>query len=216
MGAAVLLKQAAQPSLTDLGATQADFRRLTMASRLTLTELAERLAQGALMPREWAEEVYRELLRSHAGSWMLGRLRIGEEGAFGLLDALRGRERADAEGEFLLGFLRQIEDGKYTDEDGNIDAARVARRSGWYTGRYRGTANEAMREHAPEEAECWWRLGAVEEHCADCPVLTVLSPFTKDTLFQVPGDNETPCKFNCKCHLEWVLDGAPLNGFKPV
>lgn len=213
---APLVKQAAQPNLTLVGATQNDFRRLTLHTRLRLAEIAERLARGELLPRGWAEAVYEELLGGHTHSHRLGRLRIGNEDDLSLLDAIRGRERADAEAEFLLNFAQQIEDGKYTDEDGNYDADKIARRSARYTGRMRGTANEAMREHAPQEAECWWILGAVEKHCSDCPQLYALSPFTKDTLFTVPGSNDQPCMFNCKCHLEWKLDGYDIDGFKPV
>lgn len=210
-------KQASQPVMPHLPG-DGDYRALVAGSRNVLRELAERLANGELTVREWAEEFYDELVHSHTAAWVLGRQRIGVSGDRDLMDIVAGRSIADSQADWLLRFMEAIEEGdpRYVADDGAIRADKVFNRSKFYTGRYRGTANEAMRDSAPIEAEAWWVLGAIEDHCSDCPQLEALSPYDRDTLFQVPGDNLTPCKFHCRCHIEWRLDGTAIDGFKPV
>lgn len=198
--------------------TQGDFRNLIRQTRRSLSDLAQELADG-LDPREWADRFKIVLNGGHAQAWMLGRNRAGDLLPFDFMDALQGIAAADSEADYLLSFLEDIleKDDRYFDEDGNILADKVARRSRMYTGLMRGTANESWSNAQPDEAEIYWRLGAVEEHCSDCPELASLNPWSKDTLFAKPGSNETPCLFNCKCWLE-VLDddGDWQTGFKPV
>lgn len=198
--------------------TQGDFRNHVRSTRRLLADLAQQLADG-LDAREWAEAFKRILNLSHAQAWALGRMRAGDQMPFGFDDALRGIAAADSEADFLLSFLEAIEEGdlRYFDADGKVKVTQVARRSRMYTGLLRGTANEAWSNAQPDEAEIFWRLGAVEEHCSDCPELAALNPWTKDTLFEKPGANGTPCLFNCKCWLEVLNeDGDFETGFKPV
>tara|TARA_Y100001973_G_scaffold80256_2_gene118083 strand:- start:36865 stop:38241 length:1377 start_codon:yes stop_codon:yes gene_type:complete len=49
-----------------------------------------------------------------------------------------------------------------------------------------------------------WALGSNERSCGDCPALAAISmetPFTRETLPTTPGQGETECLHNCRCHL---------------
>lgn len=212
--------RAAQPIWsTVVNPTQQDFINLVRDARKQLSGLAQQLADNEISARDWAEAFKRVLNQSHGQAWMLGRQRAGSVLPFGIDDALRGVAAADGEADFLLSFLEAIteKDPRYFDEDGNLRTVQVARRSRMYTGLLRGTANEGWANALPDTQEIFWRLGAVEEHCSDCPEMAALNPWTKDTLFQKPGDNQTPCLFNCRCHLDTIDDdGNLLTGFKPV
>jgi hypothetical protein len=212
--------KAAQPIWSTTAVpTQQDFINLVRASRRDLLAIAQLLAAGEIDAREWAERFKQILNRDHARSWALGRQRAGDTLPFGIDDALRGVAAADMEADFLLSFLEAIQSGdkRYWDDDGKLRVDQVARRSRMYTGAYGGSANHAFAASVPDEAEIYWRLGGTENHCADCPEIAVLSPFTKDTLWTVPKGNETPCLFQCLCWLEtFDADGNSMTGFKPI
>lgn len=60
----------------------------------------------------------------------------------------------------------------------------------------------------------FWELGgAVALHCPDCVSLNVLSPYTKQTLPQIPRNGGTQCMSWCRCTLraEGIL-GEPFAG----
>ena len=46
-----------------------------------------------------------------------------------------------------------------------------------------------------------WILDPQADHCADCPRLTMGSPYTKDTLPTVPGAGDTQCLSQCRCRI---------------
>lgn len=213
-------KDAAQPIwASTVVPTQQDFINLVRDSRRALSTLAQDLADRLIDAREWGERFKRILNASHAQAYTLGRQRAGDLLSSSVDDVLAGVAAADTEADFLLAFIDAIQEGdlRYFDDEGNLKVTEVARRSRMYTGALRGTTNEAWANALPGEQEIFWRLGAVEEHCTDCPELAALNPFTRDTLFQKPGDNQTPCLFHCRCWLETIDDdGNLMSGFKPV
>lgn len=158
--------------------------------------------------REWAEGFARELSRLHARAWRWGRLSNGVgSDEIESDDLIVGRARLDAEARFVQRFAAQIEAGLgKDDEDGG--ARRIAARSRSYAGAARGTSTEAFFSLAPDTEEFRWVLGAVEDHCTQCPELASRGPWLKDEMFVWPGSNDTPCLYNCKCRLVRASDGA--------
>jgi len=155
-------------------------------------------------PIRWYDAMRGWLLDAHAEAAVLGRLRAGVPEDTGM-DAARMRGAADAESEFLAGFYDALDarDPRYWDDEAQswrIEAIQSRARS--YTGRMRGTANQAFLDESPAEATFRWVLGASESHCDDCPYFAGLEPMARDEWPTVPGANQTPCLYNCSCHLE--------------
>jgi len=170
--------------------------------------LAARLARGEADVREWADGLGRAILSGHSRAWRWARASSGdlEESE---ADGLVGRARLDAEAPYLLRFAEQVEGGW----GGEMVEAAVARRSGTYAGAIRGTATEGFFSLGDPADEYRWVLGAVEDHCTECPSLAAAGPWKPDELYVWPGSNDTPCLFNCKCHLSRVSDGAASPGY---
>lgn len=79
----------------------------------------------------------------------------------------------------------------------------VGNRSALYGNGITGAFNHgAVAAAAPDEVIIW-QLGACD-HCADCPVLAVSGPYTRDTLPTLPRNGDTECRMNCCCHLEFM------------
>ncbi len=189
----------------------------TVPNSLWADALDEFYAQGARLAarvaadrlgREWAEDFARAVAGLHTDAWRWSRLANGVGGRDREeQDVLVGRARVDAEARFIQRFAAQIEAGLgKDDEDGG--AARIAARSRSYAGAARGTATEGFFSLAPDDERFRWVLGAVEEHCSECPDLAARGLWRKDELFVWPGSNDTPCLFNCKCRLVRASDGA--------
>jgi hypothetical protein len=196
--------------------SQQDFAQFLRRRVADLDDLIARLVSGDLSVQEWYAEVY-ELLRSgHAGGRALGRQRAGDLTAIGIDDFLAGRAIADNESEFLLRFADDLasHDRRYWDDDlGAYRPQQIANRGRLYVQKMRGTAGQAFVSAHPDEAEFNWVMGAAE-HCDECPVLAAKSPWLGGELFTTPGNGDTPCRSNCKCHLVRKSDG--LTSFKPV
>jgi len=79
----------------------------------------------------------------------------------------------------------------------------IAARSELWAKSLAGAFNAGAVDTADPEELIWWRLGSTD-HCTDCPVLAVSSPYTANTLPCLPGDGTTECHSNCACHLEFV------------
>lgn len=140
-----------------------------------------------------------DLQQAHSQAASFGRRRAGGAGGDGITeeDRIFGRGRADYETDFLEGFIRDLEDGRYDD-----DPEGAVRRASQYSGALRGTGNASFVASSPDTAEFYWRLGGAEEHCEECPYLAEQSPYFADELPIFPGSNGTPCLFNCRCFLE--------------
>jgi hypothetical protein len=173
--------------------------------------LASRLSDiGA---EAWFESMRGWLLDSHTEAAILGRLRAG--GTSDENDLWRGRQAADSETEFLRGFYDALDaqDPRYWDADAEewrVDAVDQRARS--YTGRMRGTANQAFLDESAADALFRWVLGATENHCEDCPYFAGLEPMARDEWPTVPGANQTPCLYQCTC---WLERDDGVTSFKP-
>jgi hypothetical protein len=176
----------------------------------TLSDLASVAASGEI--DRWYEEFDRTLFDGHTGSWRLGRALAGDDDGESEDDRIRGRAITDLQDEYLLRFRDDLENGRYLDEEGNFLEAQVRARSKMYAKALRGTANESWTENGSDDELYYWKLGATEEHCGDCPELASLSPYEKGTLFTWPGKGQTACLTNCTCHLETE---SGIRGFMP-
>lgn len=183
-------------------------KRISEFERIT-----NRLASGKIGPVQWAELSNAVLLEGHVTAARYGRILSGSsDQAF---DLALGTMVADDQSFYLSGFLDAIESGdpRYFDESGALRVDRVNRRLASYTGRMRGTGNEAFLQKSPKSAEFRWVLGRTEEHCSECPEFASMGALLRDDFPTVPGANDTPCLYNCGCTLVRT-DG--VSGFGPV
>lgn len=174
--------------------------------------------QGESNPREWHRRMDSLLAELHTELYTLG---IEHGGGSVNAEAARafGRMMADTEGQWLLGFLSDLEDGRYADENGRLDLANgaLAQRLDLYALKGSASASYGLLETVTDEDDIYWRNGHVEEHCLDCPYLQEASPWKRSELFTVPRACDTPCLSLCKCRLEFRRqDGATLQGFGPL
>jgi hypothetical protein len=206
---------AVKPSSKDRGSLVGDFdfRRVYGSTWTELQRVTDGLVARDLPPSEWLNDFNRALRTGHTDSWRVGRLWGRDPGQLLDTDILNGRRIADQESNFLLGFLEDIEGGRYTDDDGNLNAAAIKARSRLYAGALRGTAYEGWTEEGYDGEEYDWILGPTESHCSDCPQLASLGPYQKETLFVWPGRG-TECLGNCDCTLVRRSDG--MTGPRPI
>lgn len=215
MTQSLLLAKALPAGLVGKRPTQAEFEGVLKRHRNDLQSLILQLNNGVLNIAEFGDEFYKLLLEGHGNTWALGRQRAGDLSGIGDDDFLIARGIADGQSEFLNDFLNALETNpRYRYEDGTFNLRIISNRSDMYVSRMRATASEAFVEASDSDEEFNWVLGAVEEHCGDCPELASISPWTADTLFTHPGEGDTPCLTNCKCHLVRIGDG--ITSFKPV
>lgn len=208
--------KAVQDILTVKRPTQTDYAQMLRARRAELLEITTRLANAAYNLDDWADRFNAILYRGHGLSWMMGRQRAGDLSPENIMDSMAGIAAKDKQNVFLNNFLFDLQnkDARYFDEDGVLKIKSVMNRADLYVGAMRGTANESWVGASADEEEFIWNLGGNEKHCEDCPKLAALSPFTKDTLFAVPGDGDTACLGRCLCWLSRSSDGR--TGFKAV
>lgn len=182
--------------------SDAEFIAITLNMRMRLRELTERLGRGAITLDEWNDQFATILQRAHFESWIAGKVRGGDLAAPTITDAMMARAAKDAELVWLNNFTAQLmaRDPRYFSEDGLLKIDAVAGRAETYSQKLRGTANVAFVETSHVLDEINWVMTTVE-HCADCPRLEALSPYTKDTLFTYPGGGDTSCLFRCGCEL---------------
>lgn len=191
--------------------TNKDFARVAHSSLRNMGKLAQRLAQGDLSPDEWGDAFHALLADGHTQSWLLGANRGGRD-VTGLneLASRFGQQAADTEGEWLQGFINDLDNGRYLDDEGNLKISAVNNRSRLYVGKFRATANQSFLDSSGFDESFDWVMTALE-HCGDCPRLAALSPYRADELFTVPGQGDTECLGNCRCILVRLSDG--IRGF---
>lgn len=180
-----------------------DLARLLSDYAAECRALADRLDQG-LPIEQWREEFDALLTACHRDAYTLGHLRSsGAEPADGVADEV-ARAMRDLESYFAARFENDLREGL---EPG------PARRMAMYGGRARGTANGGWVDGCEPNEMFDWNLGT-DDNCEDCPIYAANGPYDKGSLPAVPGDNSTPCLFNCKCTLTRASDGQ--SGFDPV
>lgn len=209
-------REAAQPSFDfePETPTDADFVKMIGKRRRELHEAARRFAAGEITIDQFHDLYDAVLLEGHTVGYKMGRFLAGNFDDLPLIDLFHGIEAKDAENEFLQLFIDALiaKDPRYW--DGEAEAWRldqIQARQDNYLGKMRTSSIESFIEYTPVDQDgFYWRLGAVEDHCEDCPELAAMSeevPFTRDTVVTLPGRCETPCFFNCRCFLERV-DGV--------
>lgn len=180
--------------------SQSDFNRMLGKRQKELEKLIKRLAAGEIDVREWGDEFDKVLLEGHTQAWMMGRQRAGHLLGLGFDDTLNGVAIKDQEAEYLHGFMLDLINGRYDDEEGKLKVHLVNQRASLYVGRMRGTASESWVDYGPDDQKIQWVMLALE-HCNDCPRMAALSPWDKTDLWAFPGDGSTQCIGNCKCVL---------------
>lgn len=103
------------------------------------------------------------------------------------------RRAANAEVGFAMGWGKDIKAGR---------GASVPMRSGRFSRALAGIAWNADVEQQKSGTRIYWRLGQAD-HCIDCIILSINSPYTKESLPTVPLAGDTQCHSNCKCRLEY-------------
>ena len=176
------------------------------------------LVNDGIGVESWADKFFDAILQANANSHWIGRDLVSDKlfTEFGEVDILAARAIADDDAEYLQGFIDDILDGRYTDENGDLMLDQILNRQKLYMGRARGISAQASVDNLTLETEITWVLGGAEKHCTDCPTLASISPFFKDDLFTTPGACDTPCLGNCKCHLEFEVNGQKVQTIKPV
>lgn len=190
---------------------QARMQALVDGTRKRMNKLVLDYSTGNLGGRQFGQAMDKLLLDRHTRAAKLGRNRAGDM-APSLIDQIEGHRVMQGERAYLRKFTQDLLDGRYTDPEAGVDSKAVLRRAHSYAGRMSGTANEAF-VSASAAYLLTWHLGAVEEHCDDCPRYAAGSPYKWDEMPTVPGANATQCKFNCACSLK-RSDG--VTGFSPV
>lgn len=192
------------------------FAKVSHKTQSEVHAATKELADGGLTVHGWNDKVDQALLQGHTDAWKLGRQRSGDVSPLNADDHIAGREKKDLESQWLDGFRDDIENGRYTLEDGTLNAAAIESRLNLYVGKLRGTANEAFAETSDDEDQFIWELRGAENHCEDCPDIAALSPFTKETLFAYPGSGDTECLGNCGCVLVRIRGETREEGFDRV
>lgn len=184
-----------------------------------LQELADAVSSGAMLPSEFEDAMMAILVDAHISAHEAGQVMSGYQPSAAVAKK-RGTAIALGQVAYVRSFAKALaeRDSRYWDDAENRwkrDA--VSQRAGMYLGRTRGTATDGWIVAAPQAQLFDWTLGAVEVHCDDCPILAAGSPYLGvadtgqldyPTLFTKPGEGDTPCLFNCKCHLVRLSDGA--------
>lgn len=180
--------------------TQAALDRLLLQTGAELERHAQAVGSGAWGPTMFGDRMLATLTDAHARAAYLGRFRAGDTTPPDADDRRFAEEVVRTEDEFLAAFEEDLASGRYTDEQGHLDTAAIARRARMYLGRVAGTANETFA--LASDGPIYWRLGSPEQHCPDCPRLAAGSPYTADSLPVYPKSNQTACMFHCGCFLE--------------
>ena len=191
---------------------QPSIDKVIAGARRQVNQLVLDYATGKAPTRNFVDNVARMLTDRHARAAVLGRQLAGDRRPRNMGDDIFASMVTLRERDYLERFRRDLQAGRYTDEEGNPKVSQIQQRALAYTGKLVGTANEAF------VAASWghsfhWIMGAAEEHCEDCPRLAREGPYQWDNLPTVPRANKTQCKFNCRCHLKRD-DG--LEGFYAV
>lgn len=118
----------------------------------------------------------------------------------------------DGQSGYMLGFLDDIANGRYNDDDGKLDVdGPLKTRTGLYSLQSSSSASAGFVQGSPDDEEFDWTLGPTE-HCEDCLYISGLGPFDKETIFTNPRKGDTVCLGNCACR--WVRSDG-LSPFGP-
>jgi hypothetical protein len=189
--------------------TQAEYERFVRRFDKRLMVLIRRLNRTGDTV-EFGEGMVALLEQAHLGAAWRGRILAGDRRRIQDFDRSFAREIAATQADFLLDWLDQIDDGRYSDAAGFLNLAAMRQRGRYYLERLRGSANDAFLAASDAEEMFDWELG-IAEHCEDCLELARYSPYRERELPTTPGRCQTACRTKCKCKLRRQSDG--LAGF---
>lgn len=185
-----------------------------------ITEIARDFADGRLDPIGFEEAMSEALRAMHPDSNYAGQEMADYLPPSKTLARTRGLAVAVSEVQYLRGFALALSnrDPRYWDEDaGEWRSIAIEARSRSYMGRGRGSATDGWGlASGGVNTIVNWSLGAVEEHCEDCPIMAAGGPwllygstgqFEYPTLGFLPGENRTPCMMYCECRIQRLSDG---------
>lgn len=174
--------------------------------------LVAQVAVGEIGPRQFGELLAAVLEEAHTEAVVIGRQHAGDPAPLEADDRAFAARIVDGEAEFLAGFVRDLEQGRYEDRDGNFRVVQAQQRAGYYSNRLTGSANEAWTLTLPPETTLiYWHLNqSAHSHCGDCPSLASRSPYASAELPTRPGEGQTACIMQCRC---WLQTGGGERGF---
>ena len=143
------------------------------------------------------EEFHRAFDEGYERAHELGRSVWGGRGGEGLPD--RAQRELARQRRFAFRFGLDIGLG-VPDRPGRMNTGS---RTVLYGNAMEGAYQLGAIDGAPPGQLIWWRLGAAD-HCTDCPVLALTSPYTPASLPTWPRAGETQCRMWCACYLEFT------------
>jgi hypothetical protein len=160
---------------------------------LAFDKLAEFVINNIISPQLWEQLMREEIKREYIRQYLAG---IGGIGQMGPDDWARIGEMLADQYAYLPTFRQQIEAGKLTE-------AQIRARSGMYIESSKEAYEKAkaivmVRTGFDEER---WVLG-IAEHCVDC-IAFFNEGWQPIGYFPFPGEGQTRCLTNCKCHKEY-------------
>lgn len=160
---------------------------------LAFDKLAQLVANGIISPQMWHQLMREEIKREYIRQYLAG---IGGLGQMGPEDWVRIADMIADQYAYLPTFQQQIEAGKLTE-------AQIRVRSNMYLESAKEAYEKAKaivvsRLGFDEER---WVLG-LAEHCEDC-VSFANEGWQVFGYFPFPGEGQTRCLTNCKCHKEY-------------
>lgn len=200
------LKLAAQP----LYESGDQFSELIAKLDKQLRQLAEEVARGQLTYPEFEEAVNAALQAAHIQAYSIGQEFAGSP-VVETASEYFGRRFAATQRSYVSGITTALDAGRFLiPGEAEIDAALLYGRLRLYHGAVSGTAQHAWSHFGKRGELIAWKLGAVEEHCSDCPYLADMGPYVASEVFQLenkilpttPRAGDTPCLMNCKCYLQ--------------
>jgi hypothetical protein len=183
--------------------SQTRFDALRRSTGRKFAGIIDDLNAGKLTPEQFGDQLYSVLRDSHTSAYSLGLkhggVKITRDEREALADQYGG-SIADAENDYLNNFITDLEDGRYTNDDGSFKTSAIQSRANMYVGKLRATAARGFVDGSPLDSSYTWMMTA-REHCTDCPRMAALSPYSADELFTMPCEGDTECLTSCKCIL---------------
>jgi len=171
-------------------------------------ELLARNRAAARLSEDWGDIVEESVRAAHAtGMQAWGGKILRPEEAQAQVDAFVAKQRR-----FASRFALDVSQG-YPQLPGKMP---IGARTTLYEKSLDGAFNLGTLSNSPDGVIITWMLGAAD-HCFECPVISLNSPYTRESLPTWPGAGVTPCRSRCACWLEYVpsrdvkLQGDPGN-----
>lgn len=153
----------------------------------TMQNLTTKLKGGRISQDQFNSGAEESIRSSFEGAYRVGRRKDLDAG-----DKEWLRRATEAEVGYARNFGQDILEGRGT--------MPYSKRAAMYGATVDSTYWNGWVESAPRGSRFDWVLG-VAEHCDDCRLLAVNSPYSKNNLPTTPRSGSTICKSNCRCRL---------------